>query len=67
MLEINNSLGIGLTKTWLTEDIEDPEIQIEDYTVFRADRKHRARGGVAFYIKSDLMYKSVFSFSNGVC
>ena len=32
ILVINNSLGIGLTETWLTEEVEDAEIQIEDYS-----------------------------------
>ena len=67
MLEMNNSLGIGLTETWLSEEIEDAEIQIEDFSVFRADRKFRSRGGAAAYLRSDLMCKSVLSYSNGVC
>ena len=66
MLEINNSLGIGLTETWLSKDIDDAEIQIEDISVFRADRKQRSRGGAAVYLKSDLLCKSVLSYSNGV-
>ena len=38
MLEMKNSLGIGLTETWLSEDIDDAEIQIEDFSIFRADK-----------------------------
>ena len=67
MLEMKNSLGIGLTETWLSEDIDDAEIQIEDFSIFRADRKQRSRGGAAAYLKSDLLCKSVLSYSNGVC
>ena len=64
---MNHSLGIGLTETWLSEDIDNAEIQIEDFSIFRADRSHRSRGGVAAYFRSDLLCKSAFSFSNGVC
>ena len=67
MLEINHSLGIGLTETWLSEDIENAEIQIEDYSIYRADRGYRSRGGVAAYFRSDLLCKTAFSFSNSVC
>ena len=67
MLELNHSLGIGLTETWLSEDIENAEIQIEDYSIYRADRSHRSRGGVAAYLRSDLLCKTAFSYSNSVC
>ena len=67
MLELNNSLGIGLTETWLCEDIGNAEIQIEGFSVFRSDRSHRTRGGVAAYFRSDLLCKSTLSYSNGVC
>ena len=41
MLELNNSLGIGIMETWLSKGVDNAEIQIEDFTIFRADRNHR--------------------------
>ncbi len=41
---------------WLTPSVDDAEISLRNFTVFRADRvqTRRGGGGVAFYIKSSL-------------
>ena len=48
---------IALTETWLHDDIDNNEVNIDSYTVIRKDR-HRvtnSRGdGVAFYIKNNI-------------
>ena len=40
-----NAAFIALTETWLTSEYEDAEVQIPGYTIHRADRAVRARGG----------------------
>ena len=62
-----------LTETWLRNHL-DAEIQIENYTVFRADRNRpkkkygRNSGGVEMYIRNDLaaMSEIVLEYSTGV-
>ena len=66
MLSLDNSIGISLTETWLSEDISDAEIYIDGYESFRADRINRIRGGTALYMRTDLTCKLVNNFSNSV-
>ena len=66
MLEIKKSYCIFLTETWLNKDIEDAEILIEGYTIFRSDRIDRTRGGAAIYIKNELCPKKAATFSNSI-
>ena len=42
---------IGLSETWITEDVYDREIDIHGYTLFRCDRRY---GGVMLYIHEPL-------------
>ena len=44
---------VALTETHLSQDIDDNEINIENYTLFRFDR-NRHGGGVALYCRSEL-------------
>ena len=74
MLHDKQQLFIALTETWLAKH-KDAEISIDNYSVFRADRKRakktnrgRLSGGAAAYVRSDIacrMEKDI-SFSNGV-
>ena len=41
---------IGLTETWLHEDIQESEIKIPGYNTFRKDRVGKRGGGVALYV-----------------
>jgi len=48
---------IGLTETWAVESIEDSELSIEGYTMFRRDRMIGVKtrgGGVLLYIKNSI-------------
>ena len=69
-----NQLFIALTETWLHKH-KDAEINVDGYSVFRADRKRpgkskrgRLSGGVAAYIRNDIGNKMEvdLSYSNGV-
>ena len=66
MLSIDNSIGISLTETWLSDEICDAEVHIDGYDNFRADRLNRMRGGTSIYMTTDLNCKLVNTFSNSV-
>ena len=42
---------IGLTETWITEDMYDGEIDIKGYAMYRCDRMH---GGCIIYVHESL-------------
>ena len=45
---------IGITETWLRPDIEDSEINLDSYALFRKDRTNARGGGVLIYIRETL-------------
>ena len=51
MLEDTDPRIIGITESWANKDILDAELGLNDYTMFRKDRKGRRGGGVILYIK----------------
>lgn len=40
----------GLNETFLSDEISDINISVENYYLYRKDRKSGSRGGVAFYV-----------------
>jgi hypothetical protein len=58
VMKMNGVDIVGLTETWLTSDIDDAEVGIEGYEVFRKDRvvgdKLRG-GGVMLYVREGLV------------
>ena len=64
--EHNNSAIIGLSETHLSNDIEDKEISIANYNIYRADRVNRTHGGVAVYIKKEIKHKIIGQYSNSM-
>jgi len=73
LLKDKNQLFIGLTETWLKGHTM-AELEIENYKLYRADRKGRKHtrgrysGGAALYLRSDIAATSeqILKFSNGV-
>ena len=61
-----NNAFIGITETWLDESVECGEILIENFSIYRADRKGRKRGGACLYIRSDIPVAPLLTFSNGM-
>ena len=45
---------IGVVQTWATADINDAELAIEVYNMFRVDRSGRKGGGLIMYINDKL-------------
>lgn len=65
-LDFDNSIGVFLTETWLSQDILDAEVSLEGFNLFRGDRVGRSRGGAAIYLKEKLYGRFSKAFSNGV-
>ena len=61
-----NIAFIGVTETWFDDSIECGEIFIENFSIYRADRIGRKRGGACLYIRSDIPVAPLLSFSNGM-
>ena len=66
MAASHNALAICLTETWLTPQVEDAEVAIPGYNLFRSDRQGRLRGGTCIYVREDLAVVTALQFSNGV-
>ena len=60
---------ISLVETHLTDEIHDAEIEIQNYTPFRADRRDRSHGGALIYLRQDLVASCEIlnRYSNSVC
>ncbi len=43
-----------ITETWLHEGIQDAEVYLDRYILFRQDRLQRRGGGIAVYVESSL-------------
>lgn len=58
---------IVLTETYLSGDVRDAEIHIQNYIPFRVDREGRGHGSVIIYLRNDLSagVKQVLSVSYG--
>ena len=48
---------LGITETWLHEDVSDGEIMINGYRLFRKDRQGRMGGGACLYVHHSLQIK----------
>ena len=68
--EINNSLFIGVTETWLNEGVYDSEVthDFPGFSLLRCDRSGgRQGGGVALYLREDFSGDILASYANSVC
>ena len=63
-----NSAFIAMTETHLSENVENAEVNIPGYMIYRADRASpRSHGGCMVYVRNDLATQLVTSHSNGFC
>ena len=69
--EINSSSlfipFFAITETHLSSDHFDAEVQINNYEIYRADRKDKRQGGVAIYIHNSITANTVEKYSDGNC
>jgi exonuclease III len=57
LITLENPDIVGISETWLTQNISINEYNFQGYTLFRADRNDQFKtrgGGAALYIKNDL-------------
>lgn len=54
-----NPAFIALSKTRLTAEIEDSEVNVPGYSIIRCDAENRNTGGVVLYIWDDVKYEIV--------
>ena len=61
--------SIGVCETWLNPDVEDDEVSIKGFEIYRSDRKSRIKGGVAIYVNQNFIVEkdSILKFSNSTC
>ena len=57
----------ALTKTHLKSYHFDAEVSVKDYTIYRADRSNRIKGGVAIFVHNKFPVTRQFSYSNSYC
>ena len=58
---------IVLTETHLSPSVQDAEVAIAGYNLYRADREERTHGGCAVYVREELTSSLVAAHSNSVC
>nr|VZI29513.1 unnamed protein product [Spirometra erinaceieuropaei] len=46
---------VSLTETWLSENVDDRELMLPGFQLFRRDRRERQGGGVVTYVKHGLL------------
>ena len=57
-----------MTETHLKPEILDPEVKIDGWSLYRSDRGPvKSHGGVAIYLRNDLIGQLVTSHSNSMC
>ena len=65
----NNDFDFAfLTESWLRSEpdntVSNNEIDIENYNIYRADRKHIVHGGVCAYVKQNYRCEQMLSYSD---
>lgn len=54
ILRKTNPAFLALSETRLTKDIEDYEVNVPGYSMYRCNAENRNTGGVALYIRNDI-------------
>ena len=58
---------IAISESWLKPHIEDAQIEINNYNIFRADRKKSKNGGSLVYIHNEILIEETDTFDDDVC
>ena len=58
-VKLMEPICIGITETWSKSDIDNSELDLKGYTMFRKDRENQktrghGAGGVLLYVKEEL-------------
>ena len=57
-------MAAAMTETWWDERIEDAQVQIPGYTLFRADREQKRGGGSALLVHGSLIVTDTVTWGN---
>lgn len=55
-----NLHALAVSETWYNDKLNSNLVKIEGFELIRHDRRNKRGGGVAFYLKSNLKYKTLF-------
>ena len=55
LISKTNAAVIEVTETWLDDSIEDAEVELLGYVIYRRDR-NRNGGGVCYFVRNDLAF-----------
>ena len=58
---------VALAESWLKSHISDAQLKIDNYNIFRSDRKVSKNGGVLLYIHHKIIIDSFSSFDDDTC
>ena len=58
---------IAVVESWLKPFITDAQLNIENYNVYRSDRKLSKNGGALLYTHKDIIIDSSYSFDDNTC
>ena len=58
---------MAITETWLKPHLNDAQVDIPNYDVYRSDRRLRIRGGVLLYIHQSIPINQVQRFDDKTC
>ncbi len=65
LLHDNNIDVLGISETWLDDKIDDSELTINDYTLYRLDRHNgKTHGGILCYVKDNISCRQNFDLSD---
>ena len=54
---------LALSETWLNSSTTNAEVKIQEYNIYRLDRKHKKGGGVCIYVRNDFKTKVLKNLS----
>ncbi|CAB4020826.1 Hypothetical predicted protein [Paramuricea clavata] len=54
---------LALSETWLNTSTTNAEVKIQEYNIYRLDRKHKKGGGVCIYVRNDFKTKVLKNLS----
>ena len=58
---------ITIAETWPKPYVNDIQLYLENYTVYRADRAISKNGGVLVYVHNNIIIDSTFSYDDNIC
>ena len=58
---------MGLVETWLRPEVDNAQLYITGFNVFRQDRRNKSHGGVLLYVNKKIIIDCVENFDDDEC